>query len=174
MSEDALAYNNLKHWYAIYVNARHEKKVAAKLIEQGVESYLPIAKKLQQWSDRKKWIEFPMLSGYVFVNILLDIEKDTILQQPSVFGFVKFESKEAVVNSQDIEILKSIELTGYDITHESEKFNLFDNVIITQGPLKGLKGILVNVKDEEYVSIQLDSIQQNIKVRLPKHILQHN
>jgi len=62
------------NWYAIYVNVKHEKKVVKKLQERNIEAYSPVLKKLQQWSDRKKWVEFPMLSGYVFVKITL-IEK---------------------------------------------------------------------------------------------------
>ena len=67
------------NWYAVYVNAKHEKKVVNKLIEQGISAYAPIVKKLQQWTDRKKWVEFPMLSGYVFVNIS-DSDKDKVLK----------------------------------------------------------------------------------------------
>ena len=59
----------MQDWYAIYVNARHEKKIVSNLVEQKIEAYTPIAKKMQQWSDRKKLVEFPMLSGYVFVKI---------------------------------------------------------------------------------------------------------
>ena len=57
------------NWYAVYVNVKHEKKVVHKLTDKGIEAYTPFVKKMQQWSDRKKMVEFPMLSGYVFVNI---------------------------------------------------------------------------------------------------------
>ncbi len=141
--------------------------------EQCIEAYSPVAKKLQQWSDRKKWTEFPMLSGYVFVNIdITSIEKEKTLNHPRVFGFIKFEGKEAAIKKQDIEILQSIELTGYDVTQTSDEFNISDLVIITQGPLKGLKGQVVRIQDEDYVSIELLSIKQNIKVKVPKQILQ--
>ena len=68
------------NWYAIYVNVKHEKKVVQKLQEQQIEAYSPVVKKLQQWSDRKKWVEFPMLSGYVFV-------KRDITEKEKVFFF---------------------------------------------------------------------------------------
>ena len=157
-------------WYAIYVNVKHEKKVVQKLTEQRIESYSPMVKKLQQWSDRKKWVEFPMISGYVFVKIEF-IEKEKVLFNPAVFGFVKFEGKEAIINEHEINILKSIELTGFDVTQESDYIQLHDEVEIDQGQLKGLIGTVIKIQNEEYVQIELKSLKQSIKVKVPKYIL---
>jgi len=41
-------------WYAIYTRPRAEKQVAERLHEKGIHVYLPLQKKLRQWSDRKK------------------------------------------------------------------------------------------------------------------------
>jgi transcription antitermination factor NusG len=149
---------------------KHEKKVTQKLQEQHIEAYSPIVKKLQQWSDRKKWIEFPMLSGYVFVKT--DIaEKEKVLNCAGVFAFIKFNGVEAKIKDSEIAILKSIEASGYDITQATEGLKLLDEVEITQGSLKGLKGTIVQLQNFNYVQIQLESLQQNIKVKLPQHIL---
>ena len=158
------------NWYAIYVNVKHEKKVVQKLQEQNIEAYSPVVKKLQQWSDRKKWVEFPMLSGYVFVKINL-IEKEKVLHCPGVFAFIKFNSLEAKIRESEIATLKSIEASGYDITHETEGLKLLDEVEITQGQLKGLKGTIIQLQNLNYVQIQLESLHQSIKVKLPQHIL---
>ena len=158
------------NWYAIYVNVKHEKKVVKKLQEQNIEAYSPFVKKLQQWSDRKKWVEFPMLSGYVFVKITL-IEKEKVLHCPGVFAFIKFNSLEAKIRDAEIATLKSIEASGYDITQETEGLKLLDEVEITQGQLKGLKGTIVQLQNLNYVQIQLESLHQSINVKLPQHIL---
>lgn len=158
------------NWYAIYVNVKHEKKVVQKLQEQHIEAYSPVVKKLQQWSDRKKWVEFPMLSGYVFVKI--DISgKEKVLHCPGVFAFIKFNGVEAKIRDTEIAILKSIEESGYDVTQATEEFNLSDEVEITQGQLKGLRGTIVQLQNLYYVQIQLESLHQSIKVKLPQHIL---
>lgn len=65
MENNPLKYN----WYAIRVKSRSEKKVLFDLVELQIEAYLPIQRKLRQWSDRKKWVETPLISGYVFVYI---------------------------------------------------------------------------------------------------------
>jgi transcriptional antiterminator RfaH len=158
------------NWYVVYVNVRHEKKVVEKLLEKNIHAYSPVVKRLQQWSDRKKWVEFPMISGYVFVKIDLT-DKEKILFNPAILGFIKFGGKEAIIPEKEINILKSIELTGFDISQEIGVFNLNDEVEISQGYLKGLLGKVVQIQNEEYLQIELDSIRQSIKVKVPKHIL---
>ena len=157
-------------WYAVYVNVKHEKKVVQKLSEKQIEAYSPMVKKLQQWSDRKKWVEFPMLSGYVFVNIDLQ-EKEKVLQSPGVFSFIKFNGIEAKIRDVEINVLKSIEMSGYDVTQETDDMKILDSVEITQGALKGLVGTIVQANNTNYVQIVLESMNQSVKVKLPQHIL---
>lgn len=158
------------NWYAIYVNVRHEKKVVQKLQDLHLEAYSPVIKKLQQWSDRKKWVEFPMLSGYVFVRVD-STEKEKVLTCAGVFAFIKFNGVEAKIRDTEIAVLKSVELSGYDVITETSDVKLADEVEITQGPLKGLKGIVIQFQNLNYIQIQLESLHQSIKVQLPKHIL---
>lgn len=158
------------NWYAVYVNVKHEKKVVKKLQEQNIEAYSPIVKRIQQWSDRKKTVEFPMLSGYVFVKIDLQ-NKEKVLHSPGVFSFIKFNGVEAKIRDVEIGVLKSIEMSGYDVTQEVEEMTILDNVEVTQGALKGLKGTIVQMNNTNYVQIVLESINQSVKVKLPQHIL---
>lgn len=160
----------MNNWYALYVNARHEKKVVAKLIEKNIHAYTPIYKKLQQWSDRKKWVEFPLISGYVFVYSEL-INKDKITNIAGVLGFIKFEGKEAVIKDKDISILKSIESCGFDIHEDIADLQLNKLVKITQGELKGLQGKIVQIQNESFVRIEILGIKQAIIVKVPKQIL---
>ena len=88
-----------------------------------------------------------------------------------MFAFIKFNSLEAKIRDAEIATLKSIEASGYDITQETEGLKLLDEVEITQGQLKGLSGTIVQLQNLNYVQIQLESLHQSIKVKLPQHIL---
>src|SRR5437879_11912381 len=55
-------------WYAVQTRSRHERVVAAQLREQGVSTFLPMITEIRRWSDRRKLVEFPLFSGYVFVH----------------------------------------------------------------------------------------------------------
>ena len=81
------------NWYAIRVKSRSEKKVFSDLNDNEITAYLPMQRKLRQWSDRKKWVEVPLISGYVFVNISRK-EYENVLRTPNVVCYIYFEGKE--------------------------------------------------------------------------------
>ena len=58
-----------KIWVAVYTRPRHEKTVKKEFQKKGFEVYLPMLKERRKWSDRKKWVEFPLFRSYVFVRI---------------------------------------------------------------------------------------------------------
>ena len=47
-------------WYAVYTRPRFEKQVGQRLLEEGIEAYVPLIKTMRQWSDRKKVVELPL------------------------------------------------------------------------------------------------------------------
>ena len=53
--------NNSEKWIAVYTKPRHEKTVSNDLYKKGYEVYLPLLREKRKWSDRKKWIEFPLI-----------------------------------------------------------------------------------------------------------------
>ena len=55
----------LKNWYAIYVNVRHEKKVAEKLCELNIEAYAPVAKKQQKTALNKPRLKVTLMEAYL-------------------------------------------------------------------------------------------------------------
>lgn len=82
--------NFIQGWYVIYTQSRYEKKIAQKLNEQNFKVDLPFNTEVSQWSDRKKKIEKPLFSSYVFVY--LDSLKDysKAMSIDGVVLFIKF------------------------------------------------------------------------------------
>ena len=60
---------NGEQWFALQTRARHEKVVAQQLCEKAVTNFLPLVKRVHRWSDRRKTVELPLFSGYVFAKI---------------------------------------------------------------------------------------------------------
>jgi transcriptional antiterminator RfaH len=56
-------------WCVAYTRPKSERRVAASIAEMGIESYLPTHKVVRQWSDRKKKMDVPLFSNYVFVKV---------------------------------------------------------------------------------------------------------
>ena len=125
-----------KKWFALYTKSRSEKKVNQELIYKGIESYLPLEKKLKVWSDRKKWIEEPFIRSYVFVKIE-EKELHKALNTFGVVSVIKFEEKPAMIQEDHINIIKSILSSNEEYEISTEKFEPGEEVEVTHGSLKG-------------------------------------
>ena len=94
-------------WYAIYTRPRHEKKVNDQLLEKQFEVYLPLITRTRQWKDRKKKVDMPLFSSYVFVNFEYKYRFD-VLQTDGVVKIVNFNGTPAVIPDWQIESLRKM------------------------------------------------------------------
>jgi transcription antitermination factor NusG len=172
ISKQSTSNINLKHWHALYVSSRTEKKVMQSLLSKNIESYIPLVKTMRQWSDRKKMVEFPLINGYVFVNISA-LEIDKTLQTKGIVNFVRQSGKIAVIREVEINRLKQLVDLGYQIESDASysELEIGYKVKITSGPLKNIEGFIINKFNDKYLFVQLESIGKSIKVKLPEDIL---
>lgn len=160
-----------RKWYALYTKSRNEKKVKKMLDEQNIENYLPLEKKLKQWSDRKKWLEEPLIRSYIFVKIYLH-EMFKVLETPGVVTVIRFERTPEPIPENQINTIKKILSNDVDYELSTENFDLGQKVEITQGKLKGIKGELITFLNKFKVLIRIDSINQNLIVQInPSNLL---
>lgn len=157
-------------WYAIYTNPRAEKQVRDRLLEAGVEVFLPLQKTYRIWSDRKKLVEVPLLSSYVFVKVT-PVNFPKVYQTAGVVRFVTFEGQPASIPQNQIDNLRLLINSDTEIEISSEKFERGDNVEVIRGSLVGLTGELVNVGSHSRVVVRIDRLDQNLLVNIPMTFL---
>ena len=153
-------------WYAIYTHPRAEKLVHTRLVEIGVETFLPLQKTYRQWSDRKKLIEKPLLSSYVFVKVI-PVEFPKVYKTIGVVKFVSFEGHPVAIPQNQIDNLRLLVNSDAQIEVTSEKFEKGNNVEVMTGALKGLTGELIRIKGKNRVVIRIDKLEQNIILTIP-------
>src|SRR5215510_15138975 len=93
-------------WYALQTSARHEKRVAGRLIEKSLECYLPQYKKLARWKDRRVQVSLPLFPGYVFVRIALS-DRLRVLRIPGVARLVGFAGQPLPLPEGEVEKLRN-------------------------------------------------------------------
>jgi transcription antitermination factor NusG len=155
------------HWLAAYTKPRNEKKVLERLQNEEVEVYLPLQKRLKQWSDRKKWIEEPLLRSYIFVKVT-DKEYSKVLQVNGVVRYVTFEGKPVPIPENQIDILRLLLGEQVEIEAVNENIEPGELVEVIAGQLSGLKGELVKHNGKKKVVIRIDHISHLLLVTLPK------
>ena len=160
-----------KNWFALYTKSRAEKKVHKALADKGIDCYLPLEKKLKLWSDRKKWVEEPFIRSYVFVYT----EEENLqhsLNTSGVVTVIRFGGEPAVVQQKHIDIIRSVLSSNEDYEASTEQFDPGEKVEINRGSLKGLIGEMVYHLNKYKVLVRIDSINQNILIRINPSYLQ--
>ena len=123
-------------WYAAYTKPRNEKKALERLLAAGIETYLPIQRRLKQWSDRKKMVEEPLFRSYIFVRIT---QKDyyNVLNTYGVVRYVTFEGKAVPIPNNQIDLIKNLLEQNVEIEAVEESLEPGTRVEVKFGSLIG-------------------------------------
>lgn len=145
-------------WYALYTKSRVEKKVAMRLIEQGISCYCPLTKKRKQWSDRKKWVEEPLFKSYIFVDIDLALQSSLVRQVNGVVNFVYWLNKPAVIQDAEIVSIQHFLSEHTEVEASGNLVNIGDYVTLDSGALAGQKAEVLGFKNKHEVRLRIDSL----------------
>lgn len=161
--------NNIPKWFAIYTKPKSEKKVNQQLKDIGIESYLPLRKEMRQWKDRKKWIETPLFTSYVFVKVKHKEFYEIPYKIKGFMCYVVFSGEIIAIRESEIEYIKrTLSYDNLNTTVTSSDFSKSDDIEIIHGPLCGMKGKLVDFKGETRISVYLNSIKASLLVEIGK------
>ena len=155
------------NWYAIYTRPRSEKKVHNLLIENGYNAYLPLMTTVRQWSDRKKKVQIPLISSYVFVKTDESNLKN-ILPINGVVRVLKHLGKPAIIKDYEIENLRIL-------LEDTENINFIrdthlkkgDSIIVEKGVFKGLIAECIELNGKHRVIVRIDALGDLIEVNIP-------
>ncbi len=156
-----------KLWYAVYVKSRAEKKVALEFKYEGISYYLPLVKRLKQWSDRKKWVEDPLFRSYIFVNIE---QKDyfKVLQVPGTVKYITFEGRAVPVPEVQINAIKYYLEENDPENLDDSKWQEGIKIEIISGSMSGLTGELIEVRGKKTVKVEIEAIGGTLLIHVPK------
>lgn len=134
----------LKFWIAAYTRPRSENKAATELTRLGIQTYVPIQKQLRIWSDRKKYVEVPVIPLVFFAKVGEE-EIKKIKFHPLVQKILTYpgDRRPAVIPEVEINNLRLLlNQSEIPVDFEFGSFETNDHVIITSGKLKGLSGMV--------------------------------
>ncbi len=156
-------------WYAIYTKPRHEKKVNAKLTDKNIETFLPLITRKRQWKDRKKNVEMPLFSSYLFVNFEYKYRFD-VLETDGVVKIINFNGVPAVVPDWQIESLRQM-LTNPKTLQLESYIQPGELVEVTEGPMQGMRGTVVLRKNSNRLVLSIEGIMQSVSVEVDEFVL---
>ena len=155
------------NWYAIYTRPRSEKKVYELLTKNGINCYLPLITTVRQWSDRKKKVQLPLISSYVFVRSKV-IDLKNILPFNGVVRVLKHLGKPAIIKDYEIENIKIL-------LEDSDKIKFVrdihlqkgDSIVVKNGVFKGLIAECIEFNGKHRVIVRIAALGDLIEVNIP-------
>lgn len=151
-------------WFAVQTYPRHEKRIAGQLAMRGIDIYLPLLRRLHQWSDRRKQVELPLFPCYVFVRIAPSAERRVqVLQASGIIGFVGNGRQGTPIPDSQIEDIRTL-LENKVALDPYPFLKIGQRVRIRGGSLEGIEGILVRRNGMRRLVISVDSLERSLSL----------
>jgi transcriptional antiterminator NusG len=150
-------------WYALQTRSRHEKIVREELATRSIEHFLPTVKRVSQWRDRRKEIEFPLFPGYCFARFSLH-NRLSVLQSPGVVNIVGAVRPEPIPDSEidSLRIVMSNRIQ-YQLYPYLQEGSLVE---VTDGPMQGVRGVLLRHARPYRLVLSINLIQRAVTVEV--------
>ena len=154
------------NWYAVQTRARHEKVVAERFQQHGLSTFLPLISEVRRWSDRKKVVQLPLFSCYVFVQSgASSHDRLRLCRVDGVFRIVGNRGEGIPVPDQEIEAVRAL-TTNHLAWSEHPFLKIGQRVRIRSGALNGVEGILTGRDGDSTLVVSIDAIQRSLAVRI--------
>jgi transcription antitermination factor NusG len=154
------------YWHALFVRSRHEKSVHARLDAKSEEVFLPLYYRKHKWADRWKSVELPLFPGYVFCRFDSS-RRSSVLATSGVIDVVRVGSQPAAIDSSEIEAIQRVVKSPL-LTHPHDDLVKGQNVMMSDGPLKGLTGTLVEDRKGLRLVISVELLRRSVLIEIDR------
>ena len=147
-------------WIAVQVRCGFEASVSKGLYERGYEEFLPSYRD----PERRRAIERPLFPGYVFCRYAR-FPTHRIVEVPSVIRLVGIGKVPLAIPDGEIDDIRRVVDSG--VYSEPWKFlHAGQHVIVTRGPIKGVRGKLVAEKKGMRLIVSVNLLGRAIAIEV--------
>jgi transcriptional antiterminator RfaH len=152
-------------WFVIWTKSRAEKKVEARIAALGLSPWLPTVKERHRWSDRWRDVVCPLFPGYLFARSR-SVDWHRVLHTPGVLTVVKRNEGPALLTDRFVAGLRdAVERNGIAperVADEAEYCPGDEVVIVQEGPLKGVRGVVRERRSGRQLVIWVSEIGRGV------------
>lgn len=151
-------------WYCIRTRSNFERITAAALDTRGYQPFLPIYRRVRQWSDRIVESHAPLFPGYLFCRF--DIRQRTpILTAPGVVSIIGVAGEPVAIPEDEIEAIRLLIHSGLPLA-TATYFREGQRVRINRGALEGVEGTLMKIKGAARFVVSIGLLQRSVTVEI--------
>jgi transcription antitermination factor NusG len=168
LMQDGQATMNRAQWFVVWTQSHGERVVCDQLIAKGFQVFLPTMRTWSRQRGTRRMISLPMFPGYTFIKHALD--KYSYVEILKTRGVVRVlgDGWERLTPVPDAEVeairrLSQSELPVFPHAYMREG----QWVRITDGPLRGMEGVLVQSKPNKgLLVISVDLLRRSVAVEV--------
>jgi transcription antitermination factor NusG len=164
-SNKSNSYENSK-CYAVKVRSRGEEVIANTLRAKHYEVLLPSYTALRRYSDRTRKVSCVLFTGYVFVRM----NPENMLNLVSTVGVsyvVRSASGLLALSEAETRTIETLCQANKEASIEPCSYlRVGQRVRIETGPLIGLEGVLVRVRDMERVIVSVETLHSAVSIEI--------
>jgi transcription antitermination factor NusG len=153
-------------WYAVRVRSHCERVASSTLQAKGYQQFLPEVCSRRRWSDRTKELQVPLFPGYVFCRFDA-AHRVPVLESAGVAGIVSFGTLLAPIPAEEIQAVE----TMLRLCHHVEPYPslpIGQKIRIEHGPLAGVEGIVVALKNGFRLVASVTLLQRSVSVEIDR------
>jgi transcriptional antiterminator RfaH len=157
------------HWYVIHTQPKQEQRADSNLTAWGVETFFPRLKerRSQRYTGGTTYVVKPLFSRYIFARFNPS-RLHKIMFTRGVRDVVSFGGKPIPVDDEIILTIQS-HIGDDGFVKLGEELKLGDQVVINDGPLRGVGGIFQKeIKDSDRVVILLAAVNYQGSIVIDK------
>jgi transcription antitermination factor NusG len=153
-------------WYAVQTGYRCEQRVAQDLTMKGFNTYLPLLREVRQWKDRRKIIDVPAFTGYLFVHYDPSLRNRVrVLETSGIVRLLGGNHEPSRVSDVEIEAVRRTLGSGVPCDR-CETLAPGTLVKVMRGPLAGVEGRLLRMKNSLRLVISISVFSQAISAEV--------
>lgn len=153
-------------WYALCVRSRYEKLTATLLANKGYKSLLPLYKCRRRRPDRYKDVQLPLFPGYLFCQFN-PAARLPILTTPGVIHIVGSGRTPIPIEESELDAVRRVAASRL----QAEPWRYLEvgqRVYIQDGPLEGVVGILLTIKNTHRIVLSVSLLRRAVAVEVDR------
>jgi transcriptional antiterminator RfaH len=154
-------------WYAVHTKPTREEAALGHLMRQGYATYLPRCRRIVRHARRRQIVLRPLFQRYLFVGIdRARMAWRPVLSTFGVAGVVCGGGEPLPVSPEVIETLRWREEEGVFDETALARLRPGDDVRVSEGPFAAFIGRLIEVRDDERVSVLLEFLGRLVRAEI--------
>lgn len=156
-----------QQWVVLHARPRCEKKLDVFARGEGAAVFLPLHRRTHRYGNRVRSFYRPLFSGYLFACAAPEVQFR--IRQSRHLARLLAVPDEQVLLAQLDQVRRALE--AGDLVEVMPYLEVGRRVRVSQGPFRGLEGIVRKIRDRTRLVINIDIIRESVAVEIDSALL---